>query len=465
MKNINTCIVLVILCMCHFGFAQITSNGFVLRNSLLSKNDLQNSYKYNLSDHLFDFNHDSLVTGMDGNTIYRTSAVSHYENYNDNFTYQLAPFLYYKDKSHVTFDIRAVVENIKDDYVYPQRTYWGDTFLKHRGSLDIAKITYNSGPFKIKFGRDYYMPGVYFYENLLFSKYNYSYDQLSFEYSNKYISISSTYLSLNTSTDTLTYDRNINTHRFTVNLGDGYLAFNDLMLYGGYKRYPDIMAFNPFVLLYPYRKNKKNLDGNNIMTLEFYYRLDDYFIFTELLLDDWQADKKVPADLEPSEWGMNTTLGVFNILRNMDWKINYTRVANRTYNVSTYSYEKYIHKNYPIGHFLGNNFWEAKSTLTYTFAKDNIVDVTFYYLESGDEALYGTFNTDYLNYSVKQGYDESFPFGSIKKQAGFVLNSFYAFTNNFLINAKLGYWFTNTRLKHNTNFSINLAYRFMMVKN
>lgn len=442
---------------------QISSNQFIKRAGTAFYIDPMTSYKYNLNDHLFTFEKDSLLLAIDLDGNYKTAAVDYYESYEDNIAYQISPFLHYKTLANFTFDVKVNIENIRDDYNYPLRQYWGDEFIKHRGTFDVAKITYAANAFKFKFGRDYYLPGVYFYENLLFSKYNYSYDLLGAEYSNNYFTISSYYLRPDNSSDSLIYNRHINVHRITVNLGNGYLAFNDLMLYGGYKQGSDIMAFNPLILLYPYRKNKKHLDGNNIMTLELYYSYNNYYIFTELVLDDWQADKKVPGDLEPTEWGINSTFGKNHIFQNVNWKINYTRVANRTFNTPNENYEKYIHKNFPIGHFLGNNFWEAKTSFTYS-KNDVISDVTFYYLEYGDEALYGEFNTDYINYTVKQGYNENFPFGRIKKQSGCVLNTYYNFNDNVLVNAKAGYWLNNARLNSDFNFSVGLAYRLEVIK-
>ena len=64
------------------------------------------------------------------------------------------------------------------------------------------------------------------------------------------------------------------------------------------------------------------------MCNEFYLNYFDYFIFGEFVLDDFQADKKVPGDLEPAEYGINMTVGKNNIFNNYDWKLNFTKVSN-----------------------------------------------------------------------------------------------------------------------------------------
>jgi hypothetical protein len=200
------------------------------------------------------------------------------------------------------------------------------------------------------------------------------------------------------------------------------------------------------------------------MSFELYLPWNDYFLFAEFLIDDYQVDKKEPGDLEPNEWGINITFGKNNLFKNMDWKINYTRAANRTFNAPVKDYEKYIYKNYPIGHFLGNNFWELKTTLSYKPNTEFYTQMTFYYLETGEEALYGPFNKDFMNYSVKQGYEENFPFGPIKQQSGAVLSTFYSLQDNLQINTQAGYWLSNSRLKKDISFSFGLYYNLNILK-
>ena len=84
--------------------------------------------------------------------------------------------------------------------------------------------------------------------------------------------------------------------------------------------------------------------------------------------------------------------------------------------------------------------------------------MTLYYLEAGEEALYAPFNKDYLNYTVKQGYKEDFPFGQISHQSGAVFSAGYSVLENLNVNAKAGYWLSNSRLKNDFNFSVSIYY-------
>ena len=144
----------------------------------------------------------------------------------------------------------------------------------------------------------------------------------------------------------------------------------------------------------------------------------------------------------------------------MDWNINYTHAAYRTFNAPVKDYEKYIYKNYPIGHFLGNNFWELKSTLSWRAEEKFHAQMTLYYLEAGEEALYSPFNKDYLNYTVKQGYEENFPFGKIITQYGFESTIDYNITDNILLKNNLSYWFKKGILENNFNYSFGIVYHY-----
>lgn len=439
----------------HILFAQISSNPSF--ETIFVKNQFPESYKYNIEDNLF-LTSDSSKLGIDLGIVYQNAALTHYQVYNDNLHYLVSPYYHLKLNNKITFDVRVNIENIKDDLIYPERTYWSDEFRDHRGGFEIAKITYEDKNLYIKFGRDYFMPGIYLYENLLFSKYNYPYDQFKAGFKNKYFELSSYYLNLNSLSDgKMLYQRHLNGHRLSINLNWGYIAFNDIMLYGGQNRQIELALFNPLLLCYPYQKNKKHFESNSLMSLELYLNYNDYFFFSEFLLDDYQADNADSSDLEPTEWGMNVTFGIQNIINDLDWKINYTSAANRTFNAPDKDYEKYIYKNYPIGHFLGNNFWEIKTTLTYAYKNNLITDFSFFYNESGDEALYAPFNKDYMNYSVEEGYTESFPFGKLIKQSGFKITSFYSLTKNILLTGNLSYLLNNCRLKNNFNFSLGTA--------
>lgn len=406
-------------------------------------------------------NSDSLYSGIDLYGSFKNNAINHYDNYKNKFHYIVSPYLHYMVNSQVSFKLRATIENIRKSYVDENKTYWSDEFSKHRGGIEIGTIEYTNEWFNLKFGRDYFVPGVHLYENLLFSRYNYSYDQLKIAFRSKYFELSTFYLNLNSySENNILFQRHLNGHRLSFNIKYGYIAINDIMLYGGQDRQIELALFNPLLLYYPYQKNKRHFESNSLMSLELYLKYKNYFFFGEFLIDDFQVDKKVPGDLEPAEYGINITIGKKDVFRDFNWKMNYTKVSNRTFNAPEKDYEKYIYKNYPIGHFLGNNFWEIKSTLDYN-PKDKLnAKLTFYYYEHGEDALYSDFNKDYLNYAIEEGYNENFPFGNINTQFGFYSTIYYNLSENIILRNNLSYWIKKGILNNNFNYSFGIAYRY-----
>ncbi|MBN1352521.1 hypothetical protein JXJ21_24190 [candidate division KSB1 bacterium] len=280
---------------------------------------------------------------------------------------------------------------------------------------------------EIKFGRDYFMPGIRFNENLLFSNYSYTYDQIKLAFRNRIFELSSFYLSLNSlAIEDTVYKRHLNEHRLSINLfNSGYIAINEVIVYGGVNRAMKPALLNPLLFYYPYQKNTRYFRSNSLISMELFYQHRNLFGFLEFLVDDYQVDHSVSSDLEPNEYGYNLTIGIKQLLPGMNWSINHTKVSNRTYNVEVDVHEKYIYKNLPIGHYWGNNFWEISTKFSYA-NKKTFAELRFSYLEYGDEALYSAFNTDYLYYAVEEGYEENFPFGTIHKQAGSMLTIFYS---------------------------------------
>jgi hypothetical protein len=415
----------------------------------------------NLFPKLIESKSDSLASGFDLYGIYKNNAINHYDNYKNKFHYIISPYLYYKFNSQVSFKLRATIENIRESYTDENKTYWSDEFSNHRGGIEIGIIEFSNSWLNVRFGRDYFIPGIHLYENLLFSKYNYPYDQLKIAFKNEYFELSTFYLSLNSfSKNNILFQRHLNGHRLSFDMKFGYIALTEIIIYGGEQRQIELALFNPLLLYYPFQKNKRHFESNSLMSLEFFLIYYDYFIFGEFLLDDFQIDKKAPGDLEPSEYGINLTIGKNNILTDCNLKMNYTKVANRTFNAPIKDYEKFIYKNYPIGHFLGNNFWEIKSTFEYK-PKDNLKgEITFYYHEYGEESLYSDFNNDYLNYTIQQGYEENFPFGIIKKQFGLNTSIEYSFSKSIVFRNNFSYWFSKGNLDKRLNYSFGFFYHY-----
>lgn len=438
-------------------FSQIHNNNFHLEKIVANqKYDFTDSYLRNLEDYISDSLENHYAFGVDISTAYQNSAIDYYSTYNDDKHLLVSPYFKYDVNSKLKVDVRLSIENQKEQLLDNNKTYWSDNFVGYQGGFNIAKISYKSNHFSAKFGRDYFVPGIVLSENLLFSNHNYTYDQMTLGYFNKFITISTYYLQLNSlGTD----KRHLNGHRFTLNLFDkGYLALNEIILYGGENRQFNFMLMNPFINYYMYHRNVKNFESNSILSSELFLEHKDLFFMIEFVVDDYQIEHEVVSDLEPMEYGLNISTGIKNIANKINWSLNYTKVANRTFNAPDKDYEKYIYKNYPIGHFLGNNFWELKTNFQYNHKKI-INEWDLYYREYGEEALYGEFNTDYMDSTVtmETGYSENFPFGHVDNQFGITQKLYYQVNEYFLLNLKTSYWFDEEYLSK-FNFMIGVTF-------
>lgn len=440
--------------------AQIPYNNIRLEYEILQqRQNLSHNYRTRMVDSLLAGGGDSL--GTDIILGYRNDALDPYTVYRDGGHLLISPYYQAQLSSRIHIKLRLNIENNKDQLLDRKKSYWGDVFGGARGDVEIGTISYRGKYFNLKLGRDYQFIGLPFFENLVFSQYNYPYDQISFEVHNKFVTISSYYLRLNSIRGSEGVSlRHFNGHRFTFNLFNrGYIALNDIILYGGNNRQINPVLFNPFLVNYVYQQNTRNFESNSLLSAEVFYRFGRWFVYGEFLLDDFQVDKEVPGDLEPNEFGYSLTLGQADVLPGVNWSVNHTLIANRTYNAPVKDYEKFIYKNYPIGHFLGNNFWLIQSRLSYGKENHWLAELTASYREFGEEALYGPFNTDYLNYTVEEGYDEPFPFGAIQQQAGLQANLFYHLNPKVLINLRAAYWFKDDQLPEPFSYMANLAVR------
>lgn len=443
-------------------FGQIYNNNPYLERSILfNERNFENLYTFHLEDHLMpsEGNLSLSKIGFDVVGGYQNQVPNHYSVYNDQYHFLASPYFYSTFSKNVSFGVRLNIENVKDELMDENKVYWGDNFGEFRGGLEIGYVKFSNEHFEVKFGRDYFFPGYYTGENLLFSKYQYPYDQLKLVYRNKFLEFSSYYLPLVRTAQNI--NRHLHGHRLSINLfGKGYVALNDVVLYGGEHKQIEVALLNPFIPYYVYSQNTPDFQSNTLLSMELFYRYKKAYIFTEFLLDDFQIEKKTPADLEPNEFGYNITLGVENILPKWYWSFNLTKVANRTYNTPDNTWEKYLNKNYPIGHFRGNNFWEISTSVKYYHSEDLAAKLSVYYNEFGDEALYGEFNKDFLNYTIEEGYSEPFPFGTVKSVSLTELKVFYTLARKIILSGGGSYWFKKTLSIKDFGYNLQATYHF-----
>jgi hypothetical protein len=358
--------------------------------------------------------------------------------------------------SKVNYSFSIFSENTKNTPVNNSVKYPYDSFMGISGDIQKGILRYNNNDFSFRVGRDNFLPGKYLNDRILFSSNNYPYDQLVFTFVKNKISISSFYLYL----DKLlnqgnSFYRHLHGHRMNYIFDDGYIALSEICVYGSDNSSFHFPLLNPFTPFYLYQMNN-SFSLNSIFSLEVLFEKNKNHIFLEFVLDDFQIEKKYPEDLEPTEFGILLDIRrYFNPF--LSYNLNYTKVSNRTFNSPDNISEKMLYKNFPIGHHLGNNFWKFSNSISVE-KNSHVLSIIFTYIERGEEALYSDFNTDYLNFSIEDGYQEHFPFGPIEIMEGVVVDYSYIFSENLFFNIGMAYWYKSFLDNDGFNFSISGEY-------
>lgn len=218
----------------------------------------------------------------------------------------------------------------------------------------------------------------------------------------------------------------------------------ETVLFGGEGRSPELMYLNPLQFFHSAQLNN-NSDDNTMVGLDF-AALPGYqtTIYGQLLIDDFQIDKKEPGDQEPDEIGL--MLGIFKAGKIgallPDIKAEYVRITNRTCHQADPK-NRYLFRNKIIGHTLGP---DADSlSLKLRFWPNNLFfcEIEAAYRRHGEGSIYNSWDEPWLN--TENDYDEPFPTGMVEKSTllAFRANGYLPFTeytrNHFFFTLDAGW--------------------------
>ena len=140
------------------------------------------------------------------------------------------------------------------------------------------------------------------------------------------------------------------------------------------------------------------------------------FLYGDLMIDDIQIEKSGPGDLEPNEigyiFGANVAdpFGIFGL----DLYGEYTRITNRTYN-TLQPWEKWLHRNQPIGHFLGNDFDRILAGFSYWPKPVYRFSFGYEKRRRGGGRIEKPFDSPWQDVPIGEEYHEPFPTGVVEK--------------------------------------------------
>ena len=212
-------------------------------------------------------------------------------------------------------------------------------------------------------------------------------------------------------------NRFLSSHRLEFKLLDRfYFGITESIIYGGPEGNWELAFLNPFIFYHGVQRNGP-VEGNTFGSIDFaVYPFKNLSLFGEFLIDDIQLEKSVPADLEPDELGI-----IFGVQLTDPFKISgthffteYTRITNRTYNAIN-PWEKFLHRQQPIGHFLGNDFDRWDINLSQWVLPGLRFSLGFERIRRGEGRIRNEFDRPWLNLTVEEGYSEPFPTGIVEK--------------------------------------------------
>ena len=203
-----------------------------------------------------------------------------------------------------------------------------------------------------------------------------------------------------------------------------YISLSESILYGGSNFSYDLAYLNPFLFYHGVQLNGPN-GGNTIGSINFAFMPKrGIFIYGDLMIDDIQIEKTGPGDLEPNEVGyiigvnVADPMGIFGL----DVYGEYTRITNRTYN-TLQPWEKWLHRNQPIGHFLGNDFDRTIAGFNYWPRPQYRFSIEHEKRRRGEGRIEKPFDTPWMDVPIGEDYHEPFPTGVVEKSNIFRLET------------------------------------------
>ncbi|MDZ7331720.1 MAG: capsule assembly Wzi family protein [candidate division KSB1 bacterium] len=326
-------------------------------------------------------------------------------------------------------------QSLLDDPLYPGKRWRGFAGYTEqayvRFSFDDFRKT--NIDFSLTLGRDFLNWGAGKTGRLLFSDHAQPLDQLKIDLAYKGIQfyVLAAQLEKWQLSDSLAKmygtrraNRYISAHGITIAIKNRFfIGLTEALLYGGPDAPWELKYHNPMLYYHGELLNGGGTDGNGFLYLDFdFYPWPNWELYGEILVDDYQLEKKIPIDLEPNEFGFILGGQLARLLGISGSRIGveYVRIANRTYN-SWQEWEKFVHFNRPIGYCLGNNFdrWQVRASQW--LWRGCQIDVAWDRIRQGIGSPLARWDTPWLKYTVAEGYHEPFPYGVVETASNLTL--------------------------------------------
>ncbi len=209
------------------------------------------------------------------------------------------------------------------------------------------------------------------------------------------------------------------------------LGFSETIVYGGKNRQFELYYLNPLLWFHGAQLNEGE-DDNTFLGFDFNFTpFRKILLYGELLIDDFQIEKKNSSDKEPNEiaYSLGTKTADLFGLTGTELNLEYLRINNWTYN-QKYPWNRYLYKNKIIGNPLGPDADELYFSLSGYLRKNLEAKVSFEQMRKGEGKITSLWNEPWLN----PGYQDKFPSGTVENSNTFQLSLSYNYRNLFRAN-------------------------------
>jgi hypothetical protein len=298
-----------------------------------------------------------------------------------------------------------------------------------------------------KVGRDYLRLGPGRDASLLISDYSRPLDQLMFSYKNRLFQYTFCTASLDASrypvlAQPSQQSRYVSLHRLEIRPWRLLaVAVQEAMLFGGAGAGYNFAFWNPFIFLHPEQMNGPQ-DGNTLLNVQFSLKPQHHWLlYGDLLIDDIQLENSSPVDREPDEYGMLVGVDIADPfwLAGLDAFAEYTRITNRTFN-STSPWEKWLHRQQPLAHYLGNDFDRMLVGFQYWPVADRRWQASYEHRRQGQGTINSEFDEPWLLLPDGQSYHEPFPTGVVQAADVISLTGTWQPRWWFKVSGRLEHW-------------------------
>jgi len=226
--------------------------------------------------------------------------------------------------------------------------------------------------------------------------------------------------------------RYLSAHRLSFRIKElAQIGFSETVVYGGKNRQFELYYLNPLLWFHGTQLNEGE-DDNTFLGFDFNLTpFRKVLLYGELLIDDFQIEKKSSSDKEPNEiaYSLGTKAADLFGLTGTELNLEYLRINNWTYN-QKYPWNRYLYKNRIIGNFLGPDADELYFSLSGYLRKNLEAKISLDHLRKGEGKINSTWNQPWLN----PDYQDRFPSGTVENSNTYQLSLSYNYRNLFRAN-------------------------------